>query len=52
MSKSKRIDVIYNLGSIVASIALLVTAFNVNSACIWVMNQDEIPSSAKRLRKF
>lgn len=52
MDKAKRTSIIYALGSIVASLALMVTAINVNSVCFWVAHQDEVPASAKRLSKF
>ena len=39
-------------GKIIAAVALLATTCNVNSACMWAIHQEEVPSSAKRLRKF
>lgn len=39
-------------GSWLASMALVVTAFTANSACIFFMHQDKLPESAKRLRRF
>jgi len=39
-------------GSAVACLALAVTAMNVNSACICLIHQPELPEGAKNLRKF
>ncbi len=41
-----------NVLSLVASVALVLTTLNVNTACWYIMHQDEIPEEAKRLRKF
>lgn len=35
-----------------ASIALFVTYNGVNTACWFVMNQDELPKGSKKLRNF
>lgn len=40
------------LGKVIAALALLVTTCNINSACVWAIHQEEVPGSAKRLRKF
>lgn len=40
------------LGTLVASLALFVTYSNVNSACIIIMHQPELPEGAKDLRRF
>lgn len=40
------------LGSLVASLAFLVTFSNVNSACIGIIHQPELPEGAKELRRF
>lgn len=45
-------DLLYTLGSVVSAFALVVTTFNVNTTCAWIMHQDELPKSAKKLRKF
>lgn len=50
--KLKRDSLLFSLGALVSSFALLVTTCNVNTTCFWVMHQDEIPDSAKKLRKF
>lgn len=38
--------------SALATLALMVTASNVASACWYVMGQDELPEKTKSLRKF
>lgn len=43
---------LYALGSVVSSFALMVTVLNVNSACMFIAHQAELPNSAKNLRKF
>ncbi len=43
---------IMKFSGVVAAMALMVTAMNVNSACIYLFNQPEIPEGAKSLRKF
>lgn len=43
---------IYQIATAVASLALMVTAFNVNSACMMFVHQPKLPESAKCLRKF
>lgn len=35
-----------------AALALVVTTMTVNSTCIFTMHQDEVPKTAKKLRKF
>lgn len=37
---------------LIASSALLITMCNVNLACMYWVNQPEIPEKAKKLRKF
>lgn len=39
-------------GGFIASLAILVTTINANSTCLCIMHQDELPDSAKKLRKF
>lgn len=39
-------------GAVVALFALLVTSLSVNSPCMLIAHQPEIPESAKKLRKF
>lgn len=38
-------------GSVFAALALTVTASNVNSTCLWINNQPELPDNAKLLLK-
>ena len=45
-------DWLYTFGSMATAFALMVTALNVNTTCIWHAHQDELPKSAKKLRKF
>lgn len=40
------------LGTMAASLAFLVTAFNVNATCISFIHQPELPEGAKDLRRF
>lgn len=40
------------LGTMVASLAFLVTVSNVNSVCIGFTHQPELPEGAKDLRRF
>lgn len=39
-------------GNVIAAVALVVTTVNVNSSCLWINNQPELPADAKSLRKF
>ena len=43
---------IYQIATAVASLALMVTAFNVNSACMMFVHQPKLPDSAMKLRAF
>ncbi len=43
---------VYRLGSMIASLALMVTALNVNTACTWIVHQPKLPKGAEKLRKF
>ena len=38
--------------SFIATLALFVTYNGVNTACWFVMNQDELPKGSKKLRNF
>ncbi len=38
-------------GHVIASLALVVTTVSVNSACLLVMHQPELPQSSECLRK-
>jgi len=39
-------------GGTFAALAMVVTMVNVNSCCAWFTHQEEMPESAKNLRKF
>ncbi|MGF7060658.1 cyclic lactone autoinducer peptide [Brassicibacter mesophilus] len=43
---------IFKFGSTLASLALLVTALNVNTTCMMFVHQPKLPDSAKKLRQF
>lgn len=45
-------SLLIKLGSLVASLAFLVTFSNVNSVCIGIIHQPELPEGAKDLRRF
>jgi cyclic lactone autoinducer peptide len=45
-------NIALRFGKIVASLALLVTITNVNSTCLFIAHQPEIPEKANRLRKY
>ncbi len=42
---------IMKLAGCVASLALVVTALNVNTTCMFIMHQPELPEGASRLRR-
>lgn len=39
-------------GGVLAGLAMMVTAMTVNSTCIYLTHQPELPQNAKKLRKF
>lgn len=43
---------IFKMGTALASLALMVTALNVNTACMLFVHQPELPNNAKKLRRF
>ena len=43
---------ILKLSGVVASLALVITSANVNSACMFLVHQPELPKGAEKLRKF
>lgn len=43
---------VYKLNGALSALALMVTTLNVNTTCMYVMHQSELPESAKSLRKF
>ena len=40
------------LGGMSASLALMITALNVNTACMLIAHQPKLPKGAENLRKF
>lgn len=48
----KKNKIIKKLLSSLMSIAMVVTILNVNTACWYVMGQDELPGDYKKMRKF
>lgn len=40
------------LGKVFAALALLITVSNVNSTCLFITHQPELPADSKKLRKF
>jgi cyclic lactone autoinducer peptide len=43
---------IFKFGGAFASLALMVTALNMNLACMFIMHQPKLPKGAEKLRKF
>ena len=41
-----------NILNLMAVFAFMITAFNVNSTCMYFAHQEKIPEKAKKLRKF
>lgn len=39
-------------GNILGALAIVVTTYNVNACCQFVLHQPVVPQEAKRLRKF
>ena len=39
-------------GGLLAGLALMITALNVNTACMYLMHQPKLPQGAEKLRKF
>lgn len=52
LKKIKNGKWMYKLGSMVAAFALMVTALNVNTTCVYIAHQAKLPDSAEKLRKF
>lgn len=44
--------VTFKIGRIVASLALMVTALNVNSTCMYLIHQPKLPEGAEKLYKY
>ncbi len=45
-------DLTVKVGGVLASLALMVTALNVNTTCMLIAHQPKLPEGAKKLRKF
>ena len=45
-------DFMQKYASLMAALALVITTLVANSACAYPMHQDEMPETAKKLRKF
>lgn len=45
-------NVFVKFAGIIAALALMVTATNVNVACALIIHQPELPEGAEKLRKF
>ena len=48
----KKEKLLYLLGSVVASFAVMITSINVNTTCMFIAHQPKLPNSAKKLRKL
>ncbi len=44
--------ILLRLGTSLASLALMVTALNVNTTCLFVMHQPKLPEDANKLSKY
>lgn len=45
-------NILYSLGGMVATLAVVVTTLNVNATCLYMAHQPKLPDSARKLRKF
>ncbi len=43
---------IFRISKMVASLALVITAINVNSTCMYLIHQPELPKGAEKLSKI
>jgi cyclic lactone autoinducer peptide len=50
--KSKLFKISTRLGKVFAALAMAVTISNVNSTCVFISHQPEMPAESKKLRKF
>ena len=48
----KKQKLLYLLGDVVASFAVMITSLNVNTTCMFIAHQPKLPDSAKKLRKL
>ena len=44
--------ILLRFGTSLASLALMITALNVNTTCLFVMHQPKLPKDANKLSKF
>ena len=44
--------IILKFGGMLAALAMVFTTLTVNSTCTWMTYQEELPDTAKKLRKF
>lgn len=44
--------VIFRISKAVASLALVITALNVNTVCMYLIHQPELPKGAEKLYKY
>lgn len=49
---TKWMQICSRFGGVLAALAMMVTALTVNSTCIYLTHQEELPENAKKLRKF
>ena len=45
-------DILYLVGSTIATFAVIITTLNVNTTCLYMAHQPKMPESSKKLRKF
>jgi len=45
-------NMVSKLGMVLATLALMIVSLNVNSTCMFIAHQPELPEGAKKLRKF
>ena len=45
-------NIIFKNGGMLAALAMVFTTLTVNSTCTWMTYQEELPDTAKKLRKF
>ncbi len=45
-------NLIAKYGGVIAALALMITAANVNRVCMIIMHQPELPEGAEKLRKL
>lgn len=45
-------NVVLKFGMVLASFALMVTSLNVNTTCMFIAHQPELPQGSSKLRKF